>query len=120
MQLGIMATFGRLRTLIFGLLLTLKNASRVAEAVREFGFNVEELASELFLQPSKVIRMGLPPFRIEVLTTISGVQFEECYTERTIDVIDGVPVNIIGLRHLKINKKASGRLKDLNDLEYLE
>ncbi|GAB4145145.1 MAG: hypothetical protein Fur0046_22700 [Cyanobacteria bacterium J069] len=55
-----------------------ENAQKVVDAIREFGFNVEGLTSELFLQPNKVARMGVPPFRIEVLTTISGVSFEEC------------------------------------------
>ena len=64
--------------------------------------------------------MGVPPLRIEILTTISGVSFEECYAERVEDVIDGVAVNLISLKHLKHNKKASGRLKDLDDLEHLE
>ncbi|MCB9103236.1 MAG: hypothetical protein H6633_03200 [Anaerolineales bacterium] len=47
----------------------------------------------------------------EILTTISGVSFEECYTERQVDVLDGVEVNLISLAHLKVNKKASGRYK---------
>ena len=57
--------------------------------------------------------------RIEVMTTISGVRFEECFAERVVDSIDGVAVNLISLNHLKINKKASGRHKDLDDLENL-
>ena len=57
--------------------------------------------------------------RIEVLTTISGVSFDECFRQRTIANIDGIPVNLISLEHLKINKCASGRLKDLADLDYL-
>jgi len=52
-------------------------------------------------------------------TGISGVNFDECYAERVTAVIDGVPVKIISLRHLKINKKAAGRHKDLNDFENL-
>jgi hypothetical protein len=96
-----------------------ENAQKVVDVIREFGFNIQELSSELFLQENKVIRMGVPPFRIEVLTTISGVSFEECYAERTVDVLDEIEVNIIDLEHLKINKKASGRLKDLADLEHL-
>ncbi|MDG2617304.1 hypothetical protein HPC62_14600 [Thermoleptolyngbya sichuanensis A183] len=96
------------------------NAQKVVDAIREFGFNVEGLTSELFLQPNKIARMGVPPFRIEVLTTISGVSFEECYAEKTVDVLDGVEVKIISLKDLKRNKQASGRLKDLNDLENLE
>jgi hypothetical protein len=96
------------------------NATRVAEAIQEFlGYPAEGATAALFLQENKVARMGLPPFRIEVLTTISGVDFAECYAQRTVEVFDDVPVNLISLRHLKINKKASGRLRDLNDLEHL-
>ena len=96
------------------------NARKVAEAISEFfGFPVEEATPALFLQENKIARMGVPPFRIEVLTTISGVQFEECYADRIIDILDGVEVNLISLDHLKVNKQASGRLKDLNDLENL-
>ncbi len=95
------------------------NAAKVVEAIREFGFDVPELRSELFLKENQVVRMGVPPFRIEVITSISGVSFEECYAECTADSLDEVKVNLISLRHLKVNKKASGRNKDLVDLEYL-
>jgi hypothetical protein len=95
------------------------NAQRTARALLEFGFDVPELSPQLFLLPDKVIRMGVPPVRIEVLTTISGVSFDECFRDRTVAKIDGMPVNLIGLEHLKINKRASGRLKDLADLDYL-
>lgn len=77
-----------------------ENAQKVVDVIREFGFNVEGLTSELFLQPNKIARMGVPPFRIEVLTTISGVSFEECYAEKTVDVLDGVEVNIISWKDL--------------------
>ena len=63
--------------------------------------------------------MGIPPMRIEISTGISGVDFENCYSERLIGEIDGIQVSIINLQDLKTNKKASGRLKDLNDLENL-
>lgn len=56
--------------------------------------------------------------RIEILTSISGVDFEECYSERIIDTLDGVEVVLITLEHLKKNKQASGRFKDLDDLEH--
>ena len=95
------------------------NASRVVTALLEFGLNVPELSEELFLKPDNIARLGVPPFRIEMLTSISGVAFEECYKEKVVDIIDGVQVPIISLRHLKTNKKASGRLKDLADLEHL-
>ena len=73
----------------------------------------------LFLEEDRIIRLGMPPFRIEVLTTISGVSFESCYEQRVLGVIDDVEVNIIDLENLKTNKKASGRAKDINDLENL-
>ena len=84
-----------------------------------FGYPVEGATSELFLQENKIARLGVPPFRIEVLTSISGVSFEECYADRTVDTLDDVQVNLISLKHLRLNKQASGRLKDLNDLEHL-
>ena len=96
-----------------------KNAGEVVTALKEFGFNVPDLSVEVFLKPNQIIRMGMPPVRIEILTTISGVSFEECYPERVVDELDGVQVNLISLRHLKINKKAFGRHKDLDDLENL-
>ena len=83
--------------------------------LRAFGFDTPELSSDLFVQDHNIVRMGVPPIRIEVLTTISGVQLAPCYPERIITTIDGVEVNLISLHHLKINKQASGRYKDLDD-----
>jgi hypothetical protein len=96
-----------------------ENARRVVEALKVFGFDVPELAADLFLQDDQMIRMGIAPLRIEVLTSISGVEFDECYHERLETTLNDEPVSLISLRHLKINKKASGRLKDLSDLEHL-
>ncbi len=96
-----------------------ENATRAVAALREFGFRVPELSEALFLKPENIVRMGLPPFRIEVLTSISGVGFGECFAQRVRETIDGVPVNIISLRDLRANKQASGRGKDLVDLEHL-
>ncbi|RLC45328.1 MAG: hypothetical protein DRH57_08195 [Candidatus Cloacimonadota bacterium] len=91
----------------------------MVQVLTEFGFDVPELCVDLFLKKKQVIRMGLPPIRIEILTDISGVEFDECYQQKVTDVIDGVQVNIISLKHLKINKKATGRHKDLDDIEHL-
>lgn len=96
-----------------------ENAEKLVAVLKEFGFDVPELSTDLFLKENQIVRMGVPPMRIELLTTISGVSFEECYSERIIDVIDGVEVSIINLKHLKLNKRASGRHKDLDDLEHL-
>jgi predicted nucleotidyltransferase len=95
------------------------NAERIADVLKEFGFDLPELIPDLFLQKDKIIRMGNPPMRLEISTGISGVEFEESYASRVVDTLDGVEVNIIDLPHLKANKKAAGRLKDLADLENL-
>ena len=95
------------------------NAAKAVSVIRDFGFDTPELSVELLLTPGNVIRMGVPPFRIELLTTPSGVQFDECYRERVVDKLGDVPVPFISLKHLKINKQAAGRRKDLLDLDNL-
>ena len=95
------------------------NAERIVAVLKEFGFDLPELSPQLFLKEWQIIRLGVPPVRIELATTVSGVNFNECYAERIADMLDGVKVNLISLRHLKINKKASGRHQDLADLENL-
>lgn len=71
--------------------------------LREFGFDVPELSTELFLKENQIIRMGVAPIRIEIVTSISGVEFGECYKGRVTEIIDDVEVNLISLKHLKIN-----------------
>ncbi len=95
------------------------NAERIVAALREFGFGVPDLSPDLFLRDRSVVRMGVPPMQIGVVTTISGVRFEESYPERVTDILDGVEVTLISLHHLKTNKRASGRHRDLDDLEHL-
>lgn len=99
---------------------TLSNAKKVVKVLQEFGFDVEGLNSTLFLNKEKVIRMGVPPLRIEILTSISGVEFDECYESRIEKKWRSVKIKIINLEKLKQNKSASGRKKDLTDLDYLE
>ena len=96
-----------------------QNAQKVVAVLQEFGFDLPELNEELFLQKDKIIRMGVPPMRLEILTSISGVEFDACYENRIEDELDGVKINLIALDDLKRNKLASGRYKDLNDLENL-
>ena len=99
--------------------LSRENAERAAAVLRAFGFGTPELTPDLLLERKRVIRMGVSPLRIEILNTISGVDFAECFARRVTDELDGVPVDLIGLDDLKKNKKAAGRFKDLNDLENL-
>lgn len=98
---------------------TLENARRIVAALEAFGFGGEVLDECLFLEPERVIRMGLPPMRIEILTSVSGIGFEEAYAHRVEDRLDGVDVDLISLHYLKLNKAAAGRAKDLADLEEL-
>ncbi len=95
------------------------NAQKLVSVLKEFGFDNPELKPELFLQKPKIIRMGFPPMRLEITTSISGVEFDECYRSRIMDDVDGIEVCLIDLEHLKRNKKASGRAKDIADLENL-
>src|SRR5262245_45507618 len=96
-----------------------KNAARVSKALVEYGFAPVNVAPRRFLRKKKVFRTGNPPFRIDILTDVSGLDFDACYARRTVAEIDGIPVNVISLKDLKRNKRASGRLKDLDDLENL-
>jgi len=93
------------------------NAGRVSQAVREFGF--ADIDAKVFAQPNKVVRMGVPPIRVEIMTSISGVEFDACYPRRQTIQFDDVEVSVIGLDDLKQNKRAAGRLKDQADLEEL-
>ncbi len=95
------------------------NAIRVLRALEAFGFDDVRLSEDLLLKADQILRMGVPPFRIEIATTISGVDFADCYTGRIDAVIDGIPVPVINLADLRRNKEAAGRYKDLDDLENL-
>jgi hypothetical protein len=98
---------------------TAANAKRLTSALRRFGFSAVTIEPQMFEQPQRVFSIGVPPLRIELLTSISGLQFNEAFSDRIDTEIDGVPVTVISLDGLKANKRASGRLKDLADLESL-
>jgi hypothetical protein len=98
---------------------SLENAARIDRALREFGFAGTDLVPDLFNAPNKVVRMGVPPIRIEILTSIDGVEFESCYAEKEMIQVEGMMIPVISLARLRENKAASGRMKDLADLESL-
>jgi len=95
------------------------NAQKLVSAMKSFGMEDPSLKPELFMQKPKIIRIGFPPLRLEINTSIDGIEFEECYKARITDYFDGVEVSIIDLENLKKNKKASGRAKDIADLDEL-
>jgi hypothetical protein len=96
------------------------NADAIVAALDQFGFASLGLKAEDFLEPDIVIQLGYPPNRIDILTTIPGVEFSECWKSRVVVEIDGEPVNFIDLEHLVKNKRASGRAQDLADVENLQ
>ena len=97
-----------------------KNALKIIEALKKFGFDLPELEKELFLKKNKVIRMGIPPMRLEILTSIDGVCFETCFKNRIIADFGSFKVNFISKDDLLINKRESGQPKDLLDYDILK
>ncbi|WP_066349666.1 hypothetical protein [Geminocystis sp. NIES-3708] len=96
------------------------NATNIIKALNDFGFGSLGLKREDFVTPDQIIQLGYPPHRIDILTTIDGVDFASCYPSKIEIIIDNIVVNFIDLDNLKKNKKASGRLQDLADLENLQ
>jgi len=96
------------------------NAVRLVTALDQFGFGSLGLKAEDFLEPDQIVQLGYPPNRIDLLTTAPGVEFETCYAARVPVQIDAITVNFIDLENLRKNKRVSGRLQDLADLENLE
>ncbi len=99
---------------------TPSNAANIVRALDRFGFGSLGLKEQDFLEPDQIVQLGQPPNRIDILTTLSGVEFGTCFDLRQDAEIDGVTVSFIGLQDLKRNKKASGRHQDLADAENLE
>lgn len=96
------------------------NVDRLLQALSSFGFGSLGLKREDFLKPGTVVQLGYPPSRIDLLTGLSGVNFDACYPNRVEMTIAGVRLPIIGLEEFRANKRASGRAKDLADLESLD
>jgi len=95
------------------------NASHIVEALNLFGLKSLGLTATDFLEPDTIIQLGYPPNRIDLLTTLSGVDFDSCYTARVQVEIDDTSVNFIDLENLLINKRSTGRTQDLADAEKL-
>ncbi len=99
--------------------LSAENAARVLQALEDFGFGDIDLEKADLLQSGMVVQLGQPPNRIDLINSPDGVDFDECFHSRNEIVIDGLKLFLIDLESLKKNKKASGRLQDLADLEKL-
>jgi hypothetical protein len=99
-----------------------ENAQKVLRALVEFGAPLEttNLRAEDLTDPETVYQIGLPPRRIDIITDIDGVTFEEAWQSKVISQVAGLAVPFLGWDVLLRNKKASGRPKDLADIELLE
>jgi predicted nucleotidyltransferase len=96
---------------------THSNAERVLLAISDFGFASFGLTAQDLTKQENVIQFGQPPLRIDLLTSIDGVTFDQCYANRKEVTFDGLSMNFIGYHDLVTNKKATGRHRDLDDLE---
>jgi hypothetical protein len=97
-----------------------ENAVRIIGALQEFGFGSLGINEQDFLEADTIIQLGYPPRRIDLITTLPGVDFNTCYDVKVIVDIDGIPVSFIDLESLKKNKRAACRAQDIADIENLE
>lgn len=95
------------------------NAEKIVLVLKEFGFNVPELSEEMFLDETRMTRLGNEPVKIEILNSVSGLTFDSAYQRAIYMEVDGISIPVISLMDLRANKLASGRIKDLADLENL-
>ncbi|HEY9122701.1 MAG TPA: nucleotidyltransferase, partial [Bacteroidales bacterium] len=98
---------------------TQENSILIIEVLKDFGFSSLNLTSDDFLKDGNVVQLGYPPLRIDILNDIDGVKFSECYTRKEYFNIDNIKIPFISTSDLILNKKASGRHKDIDDLENL-
>lgn len=96
-----------------------QNASRVFKALDSFGAPVDQISVDDFSVPGLVFQIGVAPRRIDILTSISGVSFEEAELEANPVDIDGCSIKVLSINHLIKNKQTTGRIKDLADVEML-
>jgi len=96
-----------------------ENAAKVLAALQDFGFGSLDLTTEDFSHSDRVVQLGMPPVRIDILTSLSGVTWDEVLAGRVPGRLGDVPVHFIGLAQFVANKRATGRKQDLADLEAL-
>lgn len=99
---------------------TKENASRVLRALKSFGAPLQDLSEADLSTPGVVFQIGVAPVRIDILTAIDAVSFEEAWPERFQARFADQPAAVLSKRHLMINKRAAGRTQDLADVEWLE
>lgn len=96
-----------------------ENSKRILKALADFGFQFSNLNLQDFEAPNKVVQLGVPPVRVDLITSISGVSWEEAEAHKESGTFGDVPVFYLGRNQYVANKRAAGRKKDLADLEAL-
>jgi Domain of unknown function (DUF1814). len=97
-----------------------ENARNIVAALTEFGFGSSGISVELFTRDRNVVRMGVPPVRIEILNYLEGPGFDAAYERRKTVEVENISINVIGLDDLYANKSAVGRPQDLVDVDKLK
>ena len=95
------------------------NIIQLSKVLKEFGFRVEPEDISDMASSEKVLQIGYPPVRIDLISFLDGVDFTSCYANKVTDMSLGFPIEYISKTDLKTNKKATGRFRDLDDLENL-
>ena len=98
---------------------TPENAARLVRVLADFGLASLGRTVADFMEADIIVQLGVQPFRIDVLTVIDGVSFDDCYPNRQESVLDGVPLAVISIHDLRRNKARTGRAKDQEDLHLL-
>ncbi len=96
-----------------------ENAVKIVDCLTKFGFGSLNLSTDDFTTLDRVVQLGYPPYRIDIITSISGVEFDSAWANRLVVDVDGLHVPFIGRDDLLKNKRATGRPKDLLDVERL-
>ncbi len=97
-----------------------ENAKKVWRALSKFGAPIKDISIEDFQTPDLIIQVGLPPSRIDVITSIEAVEFDEAWAHKMEVVVEGLKIFVLSREHLIRNKKAAGRSQDIADVERLE
>ena len=97
----------------------INNVNLILDCLRDFGLGALNITSDHLLLKGKIVQLGVAPVRIDLVNEIDGVEFDECYANRFIKEVYGMKVNFLNHDDLIKNKRASGRNKDLNDIENL-
>ncbi|MBK9331926.1 MAG: hypothetical protein IPM96_05855 [Ignavibacteria bacterium] len=95
------------------------NSEKVIKTIKDFGFSFENLSEKDFKKSDNVIQLGRPPYRVDFLTSIKGMDFDKCFKKKYIYKKDDLLINFISKEDLIENKKRVGRNKDLDDVSNL-